>query len=281
MPAKQSVALHDFLRQPWDIARRVLVEDLEGLHESVRSLQNEVFDGVEGEEAVQLHSTAGTAENNFRLAEGAGQLTVETTTANFTGFEAGESGKQILLVYTGTGTCKIHHQSTSSIINNRVTCPSTNGLIVGKNGLIQLTYDDDLQSWRAFTINPGNPITPTFAAGNFTGNGAQTWTVGSGDVTTYAYSLHNKLLTVFLFLVTTTVGGTPNPVLLVAIPAGYVVTKSMLNPVVIDDNSVRVIGYAYTMAASTTIQISKIDISNFAAATNTTQVFGQITFEVN
>jgi hypothetical protein len=60
-----------------------------------------------------------------------------------------------------------------------------------------------------------------FAAGNFTANGAMTWTVASarsGDLS--AYSIVGKTLTIW-FSITGTVGGTPNSQLLIAIPGGF------------------------------------------------------------
>lgn len=71
-------------------------------------------------------------------------------------------------------------------------------------------------------------VTPTFAAGNFTGSGAMTWTVDAGDVSSYEYSLVGKTLHVNFYLVTTTVGGTPGGYLKLNL-FGFTVAKAVTN----------------------------------------------------
>lgn len=128
----------------------------------------------------------------------------------------------------------------------------------------------------------GNWATPTFAAGDFTASGAMTWTLAAGDVSTYAWVVKDRMMTVAFALQTTTVGGTLNTTLKIKIPGGYVATKFMLNATAnILDNAVAKPGYAYVLATGTVINIEKQDGTNFAAATDTTAVYGQITFEVD
>lgn len=67
----------------------------------------------------------------------------------------------------------------------------------------------------------GYPQTVAYVAGNFTANGAMTWTVASGGQATYEYAIVGKTLTVW-FQITGTVGGTVNTQLQVAIPGGFV-----------------------------------------------------------
>jgi hypothetical protein len=127
----------------------------------------------------------------------------------------------------------------------------------------------------------GSWTTPTFSAGNFTGNGSMTWTVAAGDVSTYAYKILGKTMIVAFSLITTTVGGTPSTTLQIAIPASKVATKRMANPVLLLDNNVRATGYAEVAASGTVIQIIRTDAANFTASADQTYVFGQITFEIN
>lgn len=124
--------------------------------------------------------------------------------------------------------------------------------------------------------------TPTFAAGNFTASGAMTWTVASGDVQVYAYSVIGKVMTVLLRINTTTVAGVVNNQLIIAIPGGYVSTKSAYNlGWVIDSGAARALATISVSTAGTTIVCERFDAANFTAAVDTTYVFGQITFEIN
>jgi len=121
--------------------------------------------------------------------------------------------------------------------------------------------------------------TPGFSAGDYTANGSMTWTVAGGDVTTMAYIINGKTMTVSFAIDTTTVGGTPSTQLLIAIPASKTATKSMYAPCYISDNSTPSIGFV--IASGTSLTIAKVDVSNYAASTDATSVRGQITFEIN
>lgn len=123
-------------------------------------------------------------------------------------------------------------------------------------------------------------VTPTFNAGDFTGNGSMTWTLASGDVDTLAYTIQGKKMTVSFVLNTTTVGGTLNTNLQILIPASKTAAKSMVNPVYVFDNLVATTAYAQVNTAGTTISIIKFGAGNWNASTNQTYVLGQITFEI-
>lgn len=132
-----------------------------------------------------------------------------------------------------------------------------------------------------FGYTTGTFTTPTFDSARFTANGSMTWTVASGDVTTDAYTLQNKMMTYIFAIETTTVGGTLNNNLIITLPASKTSAKRVLIPVVIFDNSssVATAGYGILSASGTYIAISKSDGSNFTASTNVTSVYGSITFE--
>lgn len=132
----------------------------------------------------------------------------------------------------------------------------------------------------ADTISPAW-TTPSFNAGNFTASGAMTWTVASGDVVTYAYQVIGKRMTVMFHLGTTTVGGSVNTELFIAIPGGKTATKAVTNPIWLSDNGTKQIAKCSVDASGTTINISKADETNFTLATDTTAVRGEITFEIN
>ncbi len=123
--------------------------------------------------------------------------------------------------------------------------------------------------------------TPAFSAGDFTAGGAQTWTVAAGDVTTFAYQIIGKTMRIMFNIKTTTVGGTPNEVLNIAIPASKTAAKEVTFPIVTLDNNTRGIGFASISAGGAIIQCAKSDYSVWAASTNLTGVYGSVTFEIS
>lgn len=134
---------------------------------------------------------------------------------------------------------------------------------------------------RGRTVKAGEWTTPAYNAANFTAS-AGTWTVDSGDVTTYAYTLVGKTMTVMFAISTTDVSAAPAQ-LLIAIPGGFTAAKATRNPInVIDAGAAAALGFAIVQAAGTNI----ILVSNAAGggwtttAADNTHVFGQITFEI-
>lgn len=123
---------------------------------------------------------------------------------------------------------------------------------------------------------------PVFSAGNFAGNGSMTWTVGSGDVTTFAYKRIGKTITVAFQLAATTVGGSLNNTLLITIPGGLSAARTMLTAARYTDNGgTAAMGCVFATGGSSQLSIQKADGSNWSAATDATYVQGIITFEVS
>lgn len=137
---------------------------------------------------------------------------------------------------------------------------------------------DNIISGTTVSANPW--VTPTFAAGDFTANGSMTWTVESGDVTTYAYRIDGKMMTVLVTLATTTVGGTANTQLQIKVPASRTAAKRSINPCFVLDNNVRATAYFDVAAGGTNITVNRTDGANWTLSTNLTYVYGQITFEI-
>ncbi len=118
-----------------------------------------------------------------------------------------------------------------------------------------------------------------YASGNFTSSGGS-WTVDSGDQGTYAYVLNGKTMTVAFEINTSSVGAGATA-LLIAIPASKTAARSIANTCWIADGSfANVGGLCDVQGAGTTILIRRSDLGAFTASTNTTYVFGQITFEI-
>jgi hypothetical protein len=130
------------------------------------------------------------------------------------------------------------------------------------------------------TAAMGTWTTPSFSAGHYTANGSMTWTVASGDSETYAYTLVGKTMTVAWRIVTTTVGGTPNTELRIAIPGGFTSAKKIEATHHYSDNGATGTGIAEVNAGGTTIVLFKAAFAAWSASTDNTFTLGQITFEI-
>jgi hypothetical protein len=254
-----------------------------------------------------LTSNGASADPTFQAPAGAGVSTV-TTTGNITalalptgtgnlviymnnaslatiqGIAAGLTGQRLSIVSIGAGQVDLSHQDAAATAANRLINFATSGKtsLAAATGAAELEYDAANSRWRLVAHEQGAFITPTFAGGNFTANGAMTWTVDSGDVTTYAYLLRGRTLFVEFDIQTTTVGGTLNSLLNVAIPAGYTLAKQQFSAAVwASNNGTATTGLIGGPAASTVLGINKSDLTNWAAATNNTRVASSICVEVN
>lgn len=127
---------------------------------------------------------------------------------------------------------------------------------------------------------------PTFAAGDYTGNGSMTWTVASGDVNYFAYKLSDdgNTMDISIDITTSDVGGTPNTGLQRAIPESRTAnsTTAAIGVMLYSDNGGATTAGLITVGKGGSVIIfNKIDGSNWTAATGTTRVRGQLTFELN
>lgn len=145
------------------------------------------------------------------------------TDATIRGLLAGIHGQIVTIVSIGAGNVFLANQNAGSSAGNRLinTVTSGNTPLAAGSGMATYQYDDTTDKWRLITHEQGAYINVAFNAGDFTANGAMTWTVQAGDVGAFKYLLQGKTLTVVYLISTTTVGGTPNTSLLVAIPNGF------------------------------------------------------------
>ena len=124
----------------------------------------------------------------------------------------------------------------------------------------------------------------TFAAGNFTANGAQTWTVASGDMLVNRYQVVGKTLRWQLGVNTSTVGGTPNTQLRATLPGSKLAASRSIGFARVSDNGAAVVVSVWYAGAAgdsyiafyTTVAAS----GNWAAATDTTTVEAFIEIEI-
>lgn len=124
-----------------------------------------------------------------------------------------------------------------------------------------------------------------YAAGDFTASGAGTWTVGSGDVVNFSYSILGTMMMIDFDLETTSVtrsGGDPIS-LDITIPAGKsAAARTWTFPIYAIDNGTRVQGVAQILGGTTPTKINcyRFDVAQWATAVNTTYIFGQCIIEI-
>ena len=125
--------------------------------------------------------------------------------------------------------------------------------------------------------------TPAFNAGDFTAEGAMTWTVEAGDVITYSYIIIGKTMFINFNIDLTTVGGTLSSMLFIAIPAGKVATKLAKFVYALSEGTGWLPAIAQVNVSGTTISLYK-DMTqggNFTAGTDTHYTSGSLVFEIN
>ena len=230
-------------------------------------------------------TTATGTQHDFSLSGARTYLRCNNASALvLTGFSVAgatpPAGARVIIDNVGTSTVKVDHQNTGSTAAYRAIAVSTQGQIVGAGGRIEGVYDATTDRWRIACVDPGAPIAVTFSAGNFTGNGSMTWTVGAGDQGTFQYTQRGKLLRVALQVVSSTVGGTPNTHLQVAIPGGFTAGGTCRVGCSLLDNSIADIGVAGVTSSTTVIYVMLRAGGNWAASTDGTHVYFSFEFEV-
>lgn len=121
-----------------------------------------------------------------------------------------------------------------------------------------------------------------FSAGNFTANNSMTWTLASGDQTTFTYVEHGKTMIISVLLVTTTVGGTPSTQLRIAVPNGRTIQTTCRGVFNGTDNGTDITGMWEASAGNTYIALYKNpSAGTWTASTNNTAIFGQFTIEID
>lgn len=210
------------------------------------------------------------------------------TLLTLTGLTGCSAGRVVILQSVGAGNVELRHQNASSSAANRFVNFATSGntpLFAGV-GTATLACDGTLSRWVLVQHEQGGWITPTFAAGDFTASGTQTWTLAAGDVTTMKYRLTGRTLQVVFNLVSTTVGGAADSQLRIgnAEWGSFTITAASIMPTLSNDNGAGVVASIASLTAAGTflpIYKSTAGAGNWAAATDTTGVYGQLTFEVN
>lgn len=134
---------------------------------------------------------------------------------------------------------------------------------------------------RGRSVGLGEWTAVTFAAGNFTGSGAMTWTLAAADQETFKYMLYGKTMLITFNLQNTTVGGVADTYLQVAIPGGYTAAAQMWNPLgFCVTGGALADGSMLSTTAGTNILIRQRSGANWVVGADNTSVFGQLSFEI-
>jgi len=247
--------------------------------------------------ALELNDTTDTSASSVAIGTGAKTFTVTAAKSFQPGMwiviadtAAPSTNSMIAQITSYSGTTlvvnvvNVFGSGTIAAWTISQSVPGFPGLVVTSGKTITCTQDTALDEAVAMSSKltiPGAWTTPAFTAGDFTGNGAMTWTVEAGDYTTLAYVIIGKMMTLSFRINDTTVGGTPNTNLQILIPGSKTATKGMYNAFHYLDNGTNGIGKVWTTAGGTLITLQKPDSSNWAASTNATHAQGQIMFEID
>lgn len=269
------------------------------LNTHVRDNLNELRGPVTGTAAITVGDFRGTEESItttgtvHNLALGANTTVLRCNNASLltiTGITGGTAGRVVVIrAVSAVGRVELAHENVNSTAANRLANLATSAATplapagaLTNGGYAIYVYDGAQSRWNLIGHEQGAWIQPTFAAGDYTADGAMTWTVEAGDRTTQAYKLSGRQLTLIWGIATSTVGGTLSTQLLLGsnLLAGFTVTKYVANPIRAIDNSVETIGFADAVSGTSQVRLFRAGATNWAAATNTTGVHGLLTCDV-
>lgn len=233
------------------------------------------------------------SQNNFALPGGRVQSVRFTngSLATFTGFLNGAANQDGDLLFCSAVASQVNfvHESTSSTSGNRLSLNATTaaaptslagGTGTAITGTAIFIYLSGSLRWKLIQHDQGAWITPAYASGDYTAGGGGTWTVGSGDVVTYAYWLKDRSLYVNYRWATTTLASTPS-VLNAKIPGGFVSAKTVDWISIANNNGTFHAALSQCAAAGTTMNFfSNEGGSGWGNATDNSGVSGQAVIEV-
>jgi hypothetical protein len=233
-------------------------------------------------------TTTGT-QTALPIPAGTGDLVLylnNATLLTIQGIAAGLSGQRLTVISKGAGQVDLAHLHASGTALGKLKLCATTGLtsLAAGSGVAVVQYDATVTQWRLVAHEQGAWITPTYAAGTFTGNASMTWTVDAGDVGTLKYRLAGRTMTVAYSFTTTSVGGTPAGFLQIGNAAygGFTMaTGDFEVPTAIAlDNAAAVDAYSQGSTSGVAILLRKANGAAWTASTNNTALLGVAIFEV-
>lgn len=171
------------------------------------------------------------------------------------------------------------------------------GLAAVYNGLLDEQHNDDgshsditadtveANSFlvRGDMANLGEWFSPGFKTTYFTGNNSMTWTVARADVQVFKYTIIGTTMIVAFTILGSTVAGTPSTALQISLAGNLVAKDGAFSFIRAVDNGSPAEATAVILAGESVISIylnQGYPSGVWAASTDATDVYGQITFEV-
>jgi hypothetical protein len=223
----------------------------------------------------QATSTLTGTQNDFNFSGVSCLRLNNATDLTITGFLAGVPGQVLEIVSVGAGNVFLSHQSAGSAAANRLinTVTVGNTPLAGGIGTAVYVYDGTTARWRLLFHNQGLSITPTFAAGNFTGNGLMTVTVDAGDLDRYSYYVTGGMLTFACQIRTFTTGGTPNTNVNIALPGGFNLLDDMGGNCIVVNNGGTFEQGRLVFTSVTNVAIQRAGAANWANGVNNNELY--------
>lgn len=195
---------------------------------------------------------------------------------------------------TGAASPGIYFNDTASAANSRVwrVINYGDGLLrfQALNDALAVVQGEPLYLYRNADVAVNGQIIGTtsvipvaFNAGNFAGDTGAVWTVAAGNVTTYAYSVVKKVMTIFFNIVNTTVIAPVPTILAISIPGGFTAAREVITTFYANDNGVYQVGWAFVGAGGGTyVGLRRLGVApTWNLSAGATDMRGQISFEVN
>jgi hypothetical protein len=237
--------------------------------------------------ASEQTTTATGGQDNFAPSAGY-TINIRCTGAApvFTGFSGGTAGRVLYLHCLGT-SLKVTNEATSTAAN-QIICDSTNGQIVGANGVIMLVYDGTTSRWRASLLNAGIPVAFTPTIGGSGGQSGQAYTTQIGR-----YVQRGRQVQAWVNIVLSTLGTITTNAQIQSLPITSQNTTGLISTLavgtwanfnttitflsgVLDANATAVtLRHIAGVAAASTFPVLQADLAA------TTQIVGEITYPID
>lgn len=195
---------------------------------------------------------------------------------------APSDGTMVWIESVGAGQVDIANQDAGATAAYRVINGVTGKIsLVAGVGRALLCYDATTQRWRVLEHEQGAAITPASPQTFFSGSSSMTWTVDVADVTSFNYYVRGRKLAIAFDVLSTTVGGTLNGVLIIQVPGGFTSATTLTLPFqYVDNGGAQAVGWIEADAGSPFLSLRKFGAGNWTASTNNTQAYGSIEIDV-
>ena len=231
---------------------------------------------------VEQTTTSTGSVDNFSLTGARTFLRCNNASAlTFTGFTVAGAAPQAgdeVIIESLSSTVRVQHQAAGSTAAHRVVTPSITGQLIAEDGRMHGIYDATTARWRFACVDPGRWIAVPYAAGNHSAAGAMTWTVDAGDIGTYHYRQRGLVLELSVYISGSSVGGTLDQYLLLAVPAPFTASPATIALASVDDVGAGQGGFVN--ANGSWVYILKLNTANWGASTNTTAVRGSLAMAI-